>query len=160
GDARALQRQDDAAPVVTEAQAMAEIKADQDRPAVDETPEEAAAERINEPPIDESKVVAEAKAAQAESGGSEVEVPDFNVDAGECVTLWDEGPESEAPEKEEAPAGDESLYKYLLNLAASLGISGLTSIPERLAGLAAAAAWKTLPLSVRVAVINKAIDSS
>jgi hypothetical protein len=170
GGAPALQRQADVAPVVTEAQAMAEIKAGEDT-AVAETPEEIEAGRTQEAPLDERKVVAEAKAAQADPGGGEVEIPDFDVDARECVILWEEEPESEAPQKEEGSAGNESLFKYLVNLATSSGIGGFSigglGIGELIAGglspltgVAAAKIWKALPLSIRATVINLAIDTS
>lgn len=152
----ALQREEDTAPVVTEAQAMAEIDRDAAQDIIEQTPEEVEAGKGKEEPIDAGKVAQQAKAAQADDGNGEIEIPDFDVASGECPKLWDEGPETEEPEKEEAASGDEGMYKYLVALVPSGGLGLLGDV----AGLAAAYVWKKLPLSVRAAAINTVIDSS
>lgn len=116
---------------------------------VDTSPEEEAAAGESEEPIDEKKTTEEAKAAQAEQPSGEIVVPNFDTESEPCPKLWDEGPEPAAPaQAEEEP--EEPLYSKLFSL----------TNPIALVGMIASAAWKALPLSVRAAAINKAIDGA
>lgn len=115
----------------------------------DTSPEEDVAASGKEEPIDERKTQQEAKALQSEEPAGEIIVPEFDTESEPCPKLWQEGPEPAASAKaEEEP--DEPIYKQLLSL----------SSPAALAGLVGRAAWKALPLSIRAAAIDKAIDSA
>jgi hypothetical protein len=157
GGARQLQRQEHSSAALEEAKA--ELVMDETSGHFDPTPEEAQAAKKEAPALDPGKVTAEAKAAEAaDKDTPEVEIPDFQVDTSECVTLWDEGAEPDTPQQQEA-GGDDSLFDYLMGVATSQGIGGFFSIPTKIPALAGAYLWKKLPLSVRASVINHVIDA-
>ena len=136
---------------ITEEDAKKEIEGVESIGSEDLTPEETEAAGNEEEKIDKQELREEVAAA-SDVETEETEVPDFDMQpsgGSPCVKLWDEEPAKEEAEGEEELA--EELFAKLMSFS---------SAPSTIGGFVASNLWKALPLSLRAAAIDKAIDAA